>query len=335
MRMPNGFGSVVNLGKRRRRPYAVRVTAGWSEEKRQIYKYIGYFEEKIDALACLVEYNKNPYELDVKKITLEEVFHKWSVRHFDKISLASEKGYKSAFKLCEPIAKMPFSQLRANHLQTIIDNNKEKSTINILKSLLSQLYLYGLKNEIVDKDYSDYIEMPNKRSKSTRVPFTKEVIDSLWDAENDVSELMLVLLYTGMRISELLDIRPSDVDLDGRYMVGGTKTEAGRNRTIPIHHRIAPIIEKRMSNNYLFQSPRGNKHIYTNLHKRITKTFDELGMKHTIHETRHTFISQADRLGLDRVSVKRIVGHSTRDITDHYTHKGIGDLLEAIDRFDY
>ena len=60
-----------------------------------------------------------------------------------------------------------------------------------------------------------------------------------------------------------------------------------------------------------------------------------LGLDHTIHETRHTFISQCSRIGIDTVMVKRIVGHSTKYITEHYTHKNADDLIAAIDLFKY
>ena len=59
------------------------------------------------------------------------------------------------------------------------------------------------------------------------------------------------------------------------------------------------------------------------------------GTKHTMHDTRHTFISAAERSGLDASSIilKRIVGHSTSgNTTALYTHKNIEDLLAAIDK---
>ena len=58
---------------------------------------------------------------------------------------------------------------------------------------------------------------------------------------------------------------------------------------------------------------------------------------HTLHDTRHTFISAAERSGLSAESIilKRIVGHSTKgNTTAIYTHKDLPDLLEAIDKVD-
>ena len=58
-------------------------------------------------------------------------------------------------------------------------------------------------------------------------------------------------------------------------------------------------------------------------------------MSHTLHETRHTFISQADRVGLNATILKKIVGHANGDITVHYTHKDITEILEEIKKFHY
>ena len=70
----------------------------------------------------------------------------------------------------------------------------------------------------------------------------------------------------------------------------------------------------------------------------ISKVFKDLNMNHTIHETRHTFVSQSDRLNINKITIKKIVGHSVKgnDITDDvYTHKNKEDVIAAIDLFYY
>jgi integrase len=96
-----------------------------------------------------------------------------------------------------------------------------------------------------------------------------------------------------------------------------------------------PIIERVIGEKYLFQSPRGKKYLYSNEGLKLNRYMKGIGLNHTIHETRHTFISQCDRLKLPALAVKRIVGHSTKDITEHYTHKNAADLVQVIDAFDY
>lgn len=339
MRLPNGFGSVVNLGKRRRKPFGVRITTGWNENKRQTYKYLGYFEKKIDALAFLMEYNKNPHQIEAQKITLKEAYDKWSDRHFQKVSENSIKSYKYSFKKCAHLYDVPFHELRTIHFQDIVDELETTSTARTFKNVIKMVYEYGMKHEIVNKDYSEYIEIPKGKTKRVQTPYTLEEINTLWEKQgSEVADILLILLYSGMRISELLNMKVGDVHFENRYMVGGTKTKAGINRVIPLHRKIAPLIEARLNNKqYLFESRVGGAIHYSRILLNAQKFFEELGFKHTIHETRHTFISQADRLPINKNTLKRIVGHSSKqDVTnDVYTHKTIDDVIEAIDLFTY
>lgn len=78
MKNPNGYGSVFKLSGKRRKPFGVRITARWDEDVKQLYKYIGYYTTRPEAMIALADYNKNPYDLDAGKVTFQEVFEKWS-----------------------------------------------------------------------------------------------------------------------------------------------------------------------------------------------------------------------------------------------------------------
>ena len=335
MRLPNNYGGVVFLGKKRRRPYAARVTTGWTAEKKQKYKYLGYFERREDALACLADFYREPYDANARRATLAQIFEEWSEKHADSVSKASMNIYKSAYKKMGRLHKTPLSELRAAHFQAIIDT-QVYSTARIIKILVGLLYTYAKKKEIVSNNIAELLELPKKSEKKKKSPFTADEINFLWSKEGELhADMLLVLLYSGLRISELYEMETEKIDLSARIMVGGLKTEAGRNRTIPIHKKIVPIIERVCGEKYLVQSPRGKKYHYSNEGLKLNRYMKSIGLSHTIHETRHTFISQCDRLKLPALAVKRIVGHATKDITEHYTHKNADDLLQIIDTFDY
>ena len=75
MRLPNGYGSVSKLSGNRRRPYIVRITAGWDDEGKQLLKTLGYYPSKKEALQALVEYNAAPYDPTARKFSLTEVYN--------------------------------------------------------------------------------------------------------------------------------------------------------------------------------------------------------------------------------------------------------------------
>ena len=339
MKLPNGFGSVVFLGKKRRRPYAARITVGWNDEKKQQYKYISYHEKRTEALAALVEYNKNPYSLDNVSVTFADVYNAWAERKFPTLGESTVKNYKSIYNKCAKLYNVPFREIKTTHLQAVIDENNALARVAILKILFAHLYAYAIKNDITEKDYSQFVEIPTQRTKQTKTTFSKSEIELLWEYKDNVgARILLVLLYTGMRISELLEMETENVYIDGGYMVGGKKTEAGKNRIIPIHADIMPLIQEQLLQNkkYLFTTKHGGRWQYTNFRNyRFVPLMEKLKMKHTPHETRHTFISQADRCGISPTILKRIVGHANGDITLHYTHKETAELLEEMKKFYY
>ena len=331
MRLPNGFGSVVNLGKKRRRPWAVRLTVGWGADKKQKFKYLSYHEKRKDALDALITYNKRPYDIDRASITFSEVFEAWAGRKFAELGTSSVRNYKSIYRKCADLYDLPFRELKTAHLQAVVDANKRLAHVTLLKVLFGQLYGYALKNDICEKDYSQFVEIPTKEKKLEKVPFTLEEVATLWKHKDEpFVDLVLILLYTGMRISELIEMKIENINLDERYMIGGVKTAAGRNRIIPIHEEIMPLIKAQYSadKKYLFQSNYFAAYKFAPLMKKLK-------MSHTLHETRHTFISQADRVGLNGTILKKIVGHANGDITVHYTHKDITEILEEIKKFHY
>ena len=141
-----------------------------------------------------------------------------------------------------------------------------------------------------------------------------------------------------MRITELLTMEQRNVVIQDRYMIGGIKTEAGKNRIIPINKKILPFIESRYNIDTDFLIRKQNKgkseaYSYHGFRYAVWKpVMDRLGMSHSIHDTRHTTISLMDAAGVNKTAIKRIVGHKNQDVTDHYTHKSVEELIQEMDK---
>jgi integrase len=119
-------------------------------------------------------------------------------------------------------------------------------------------------------------------------------------------------------------------------MFGGIKTDAGRNRYVPIHPLILPLIEARYNthNEYLFNDEdgqQGTSMTYDKYRKRFTKVMTRLKFIHHPQETRHTFITKAKEANIDEYMLKLIVGHAIHDITEKvYTHRTMEQLQKEI-----
>ena len=122
MKNPNGTGSVVNLGKNRRKPFAPRVTVGFDKKTgKQIFKYLGYFKTKKEAMNCLAEYNLNPYDINLRNISFQEVFEKFYETKKNVVSKSRLKNYKVIFKKIESLGNMKMADIKTLHLQKLFD----------------------------------------------------------------------------------------------------------------------------------------------------------------------------------------------------------------------
>lgn len=334
MKLPNGYGSVHHLGGKRRQPYRARVTTGWSEDGKQIYYTVGYYETPSKALQGLAEYHNDPYAFVMKQLLFKDVFELLiKGKNNDKVIQKD----KWAFTYCKEIENKPFDDVKLLHLQKIINDVPEENgaTRKRVKSILNQIYDFANANDISTKTYPKHIKLQFDGTSDMHQPFTKSEKQLLWDNVDKIEyvDIILVYIYTGFRPSELLDLKCQDgVNLELKYLQGGGKTEAGKNRIVPIHSKILPIIQKyyNQGNEYLFSND--NKHFkYATWEYYFSNIMTELNLKHTPYDTRHTTATDLDNVGANQVSRKRILGHRDNNVTDKvYTHKDIEELRKAI-----
>lgn len=336
MRNSNNFGSVYKMkDKPRRRPWRIvkTVTELGGVTKR---KTIGYARTKAEGLELLAKYNTNPYNLNTTKMTFKEVQEKWQLQHFEKLEPRTVTQYKSICKHFEPIKDIPMLELTTMQLQELFNSVKlSGASKRLLKAVLNQVYKYALKMDIVVKDCSEFIELGKKQAVIERKIFTNEEILKLWKyKELQWVDTVLIMIYTGLRIGELLTIESKNIDLENRTIKGGIKTDAGKNRIIPINVEILPLIKNRMSleRQYLITGVRGKKLLYQNYILFFNKLMEQLNMEHTIHDCRHTFASLLSNADANKISIAKIIGHSSYLTTEKiYTHKDVEELKKAVD----
>lgn len=364
MKLPNGYGSVIKLSGKRRKPYAVKTSYmqelpdGTAIRKR---KYIAYFETKAQALTYLAEYNQGAvvkeHEVYAQSPTFAEIFDKWVLyRQSLKSNPAAStwKNYNIAFNILSPVHHKKIISIRANELQEIISSKSSKSaaTIGSIRVVLKGVYSYAINNGYIDKDITEHLTYEWAESGvPIHTSFSEEEIKKLWESLYVVNnvDIILIYIYTGLRPVELLDIKSADVHLDEKYMIGGVKTEAGRNRIIPLHDSIIPLVEERLkkNNEYLISNKYGNHYtraVYSN--SNWVTVMNNLNFNHAPHDCRYTFAYLADKVNMNEICKKIIMGHSVTnktgerfkiggkgDVTSSvYTEKTLSDLLVEINK---
>lgn len=332
MRNENGFGSIIKLSGNRRKPYAVRVTTGWKDGK-QVRKYIGYYESQAKALIALADYHEGGYDVDLSKLTLGEVYERWIARIEHKATQNTLNAHNMARIRFGNMANVPIVKLKADHLQDWMDSIELKPSSKIrLKSTMNQLFNYAIKNSIIKTNYAQYIEIDEKIEKTGKI-FTDEEIRILWENKDDpVARWVLILIYTGMRIGELLQMTSTTMFLESGYVVGGLKTEAGKDRVIPIHDAIMPLVKEQLGRSkWMMRNSHGNKLTYQTALRHFDALMEKYGWEHKPHDTRKTAVSIMHGAGIPMETVRIIVGHSGKGVTEQvYLYKTPAELVEVI-----
>lgn len=364
MKMPNGYGSVVKLSGTRRKPWAVRVSYLQELENGTVkrkQKYLAYFSDQKHALTYLAEYNNGAVVKEHQKYTdiptFAELFDKWEKyrRSLKNAPVESTwKNYKIAFNMFSSVHHERVPSIRAQELQECItaQSSKSKTTIGNMRAILRGMWEYAIVNEYTEKDITQHLVFDFTESGvPIHTRFTDKEIKQLWEALWTVNnvDIVLIYIYTGCRPSELLEIESKDVHLADRYMIGGMKTDAGRERIIPIHEAIVPLVQHRLDQNrrYLITNKYGNHYTRAVYHNSNWNTLmGKLNMNHAPHDCRYTFAALADNACINETCRKIIMGHAlpnkdgttyktggTSDVTqDVYTEKTIAELVAEVNK---
>lgn len=179
-----------------------------------------------------------------------------------------------------------------------------------------------------------------KDKPAERRAFSKEHINLLWDAAdlNQNAPIVLMLLYSGVRVNELLNLRKEDVNLEEQWFkIRASKTNAGI-RIVPIADVVLPFwkeIMRRSKCPYAVCTPEESRLNYDNFRKNYWHPLmDQLNLDYTIHETRHTCNSLLIMANVNPTIRKKIIGHTSQmDIGEAvYGHIYIEELLKAINQ---
>ena len=367
-----GEGSVTY--DRRRKRYRARVTIGWETNEetgrtKQIVKTLGSnYKTKGEATSALAEYLKNPYDLNNKDITFEQLYKKWFDEYIDTDEHESIKyRVKAAYRYCSLIYNKKFREITIIDMKDCIYKGTatcvrgkykgeqrlaSPQSKEIIKYLFNHIYDYALEARLVERNYAREFTLDKKvfqekeKNYKSKVPFSKEEIDKLWKSIEFVpfADMIVYACYSGWRPTELIKLKIKDVDLKNGFIKGGMKTNAGKNRLVPIHPLVSFIVEKyykeakSVGSDYLFNDVNNKFGIglsYDQYLSRFNKVMNSLHFRTEItpHYTRHTFITKAKsrEVNMNEYVLKIIVGHDVGDLTEHvYTHRELNDLKEEM-----
>lgn len=350
MRLPNGYGSCVDLGKNRRNRYGARVTIGW-EDDRQIYKYIGYYPTKHECLVALAAYNENPFLKE--DLTFKQVYDLWSMRKYEVSTSGTISMYKRAYDLSKELHDIPLKDIRLIKLQQIVDRYNSVYMQRRLKLLYGELWKFAVVNQVIPKDLNviDSLKLMTAPKPEKHFRFTDEEMKLLWDNSDDEEiQMILILIYTGARPSEIFNLKREDFHGDYIEIIKGKTLNAAR--IIPLHDSIQGFFKKFYDegNEYVI-TDRATGRNFTGSHYTVFSTrifprkIDEIGIfenekgkVHTPYDTRCTFTSMwmattVNGAHLSEPMRRKIQGHSGKGVGEtNYTFFTKDELLNEINK---
>ena len=369
-KLPNGFGSITEIkGKNLRKPFYARKTTGKDVAGKLILKPLkpdAYFETYDQAYAALVEYNRNPYDL-ASDLTVSELYEKWTDYYFQTLkSDSSKRTVTSAWAYCSSIYNMRAKDVRARHMKGCMEDGfiigkvgKRKGEVikptagvkARIKSMFNLMFDYAIEYEIVDRNYARTFEISGdiikerEEAKRSHIPFTNDEMDILWENIENVRfvDMILIQMYSGWRPQELVTLELDNVNLEERYFQAGMKTEAGKDRIVPIHSKIQELVSRNyehavsIGSKFLFNDTQSKSHelTYDKYSNRFKKVIDvlKLNQEHRAHDPRITFVTMAKKAAVDEYVIKLLVGHRIEDITEKvYTVRDLEWLREEIEK---
>lgn len=233
--------------------------------------------------------------------------------------------------------KMDFDKVKYDDIRDYLEYlnlKKEKSTSVSRKiSSLKSFYKFLYKNDYMDK--KDYplvkVTYPKKEKKLPKFLYYNDLLEIINESSKDKDgvrdRLIIEMLYaTGVRVSELVNIKLNDIDFNNKRIIVCGKGK--KERIVYYGDYAEEVLNKylkthvRKNNNYLFLNSKGEQITDGGIRYIIDNIMKKLSIKThvTPHVLRHTFATDMLNNGCDIKVVQELLGHSSLKATEIYTH---------------
>lgn len=352
-KLPNGTGSIKYQKNVKRKPYYAyppckKITVdGVPVLDKPIGSYVTWYEAYDALLKWKQGANYNPAMPTAGSgYTFADIYEMYYKEKYEsggrKYSVSTINADKAAYKNCADLHQKLFAGLVKADLQGVVDKCGKRlkhASLELIVNLYHQMYNYAIGKRLVTIDMAALVKISTRDDDERGVPFSDRELRVLWENKGrDDVQMILLMIYSGFRIKAYEDL---GIDLSKKCFVGGVKTAAGKNRTVPIHPTIMGYARKLRSKKYTFCSEEKNivaqpfrKSVFYPCLESLGILTSESGEKHTPHDTRHTFSWLCDRDGVDELSKHMLMGHAIQGDVEKikYGHRTFEELQAAINK---
>ena len=337
---PNGTGTAYKRG----RTWTACVTVGWKDidgKAQAIRRTRGGFSTKREALAYCQQLKTTPRTTPPQ--TLQGVYNAWLPQHEQRVSHSTINCYKAAWRHFSALYYYPIKDIDVDMWQECLDTcGCAKRTRENMKALCGLLYKYAIPRYQADMNLAEYLHT-GKNDKSTRPAFTPEQVELIRQqiGVTPYSDYVYILIYTGFRPTELFSLT-KDSYQDG-ILYGGIKTEAGKNRAVPVSPKIMPYILHQMQSGCIWLFPRDNGEQMTVNYFRDNYFYQVLAAAgiqpiptaerpayYTPYSCRHTFANMLKNIQGSDKDKAALIGHEDYSTTQKHYQSAEIDAMRRI-----
>lgn len=339
-RRGNGQGYVI---KKAPGNWKAIVTLGYKDGDygKPVRRTKSGFPTKTAALEYIVVL-KQEQQKRIEEITLKEAFDRWLPTH--NAGKSTINCYKAGFKIFEDCWYLPMNNQDIDELQACLDEcaNGRRTRENA-KACLGLIYKWAIPRGLVENklNLAQYLNVGDGEAKEKHA-FTKAQLDIIESAIGVVpfADYIYCHCYLGFRPSAFLGLQVQDYNDEGRYFVGGTKTDAGKNRIVTVSPKIQQLIDgfiAQANGGYIFglQGKRLNIQTYRAKFYEVLATLKiQVLDDHTLtpHCCRHTFATLMKGVEAPDKDKMRLIGHSSAEQLRYYQDVVIEDLRRITDK---
>lgn len=230
-------------------------------------------------------------------------------------------------------------------LENEITNKKhwESKTVNGLRSILFQLFNYGIKQHFLNSNPAKETKSFPKKPKNKVEYYSDEELKNIWETLDEFwVEPLKFIVHTGLRKGEWINLKWTNVNLEGSspyisiVSSGEWITKTGEARAVPLNKVALEIIKNQKGKNatYVFTSKSGAKIHPDKPYHSLKTALKKLGLTGDIHKLRHTFASKLAMKGVPLFDIQRLLGHSDSKTTMIYAHLSPGHLQESVKKLE-
>lgn len=317
----------------------------WLENGKRCYKST-HCTRKVEALEFLKSYSAEQQAQPVSRVTLSVLFEE--LKNGKRLRENTIDSYSQAVErlksLCGDIA---VSQYKAEHLELfkreLLGNSVSETSTNIWIRSLVAVFSFAVRRGYVSQN-------PFSLSATIKIPKQPPVFMSQEEFEKllatvpnqTLKDFYIVAANTGMRLSELLNLRWMNVSLDKKQIAVVNSedftTKSGRSRIVPMDDSVFEILTKRArnqsGNGFVFSKSNGYKYHKDYISHRFKKYIRraDLNDKYHVHTLRHSFASWLALKEVPIFSIQQLLGHASVNTTLQYAHLCSSVLHSAVNK---